>query len=66
MNVGEDSTLAEAGDNPRGYDQLMDELSLHRFYIRNGKRLSGTPEFTSFYRIAVRMWDQIDVIICTL
>jgi len=66
VNVGGDSTLAEAGDNPRGYDQLMDELSLHRFYIRNGKRLSGTPEFTSFYRIAVGMWDQIDVLICTL
>ena len=66
VNVGGDSELAEAGDSSRGYDQLMDELSLHRFYIRNGKRLSGTPEFTSFYRIAVGMWDQIDVIICTL
>ena len=67
VNVGDDSHIEEAAsDDPRGYNQLLDDLSLHRFYIRHGKRLSGTPEFTSFYRVAVGLWNQIDVIICTL
>lgn len=50
-------------DDPRGYNQLMDEFSLHQFLIRRGKCLDDTPEFLSFKRTYISKWGSISYII---
>jgi hypothetical protein len=48
---------------PRTYTELLDEFSLHQFFIRNGHILDTTPEFQSFHRKFQFMWSQIKNII---
>lgn len=43
----------------RGYNELLDEYSLHQFIIRHGRTLEATPEFTSFKRTHTRQWGAI-------
>ena len=47
----------------RGYNELLDQYSLHQFIIRRGKVLHMTPEFQSFKRTHVAEWGQITTIV---
>lgn len=51
------------GEDTRGYNQLMDEFSLHQFIIRKGKCLDDTPEFLSFKRTYISKWGSISYVI---
>ena len=57
MHFGEVPCKIET--NPRGYDELMDAYSSHLFIIRKGMTLDTTPEFISFQRTYVQMWNRI-------
>ena len=52
-----------AKDKQRGYNELLDEFSLHQFIIRKGKCLDDTPEFLSFKRTYISKWGSISYII---
>ena len=47
----------------RGYNELLDQYSLHQFIIRRGKVLDTTPEFLSFKRTHVAQWGPITTVI---
>mmetsp|Transcript_6264 Transcript_6264/g.23539 ORF Transcript_6264/g.23539 Transcript_6264/m.23539 type:complete len:1062 (-) Transcript_6264:5083-8268(-) len=47
----------------RGYEELMDEFSLHHIIIRRGKLLSSTPEYISYQRSFHYMWGSITTIL---
>jgi hypothetical protein len=47
----------------RGYNELLDQYSLHQFIIRRGKVLDMTPEFQSFKRTHVAEWGEIITIV---
>ena len=57
---------AEDVDKIRGYNELLDEYSLHQFIIRKGKTLSSTPEFQSFRRTNLPNWGNIVTVINAL
>ena len=59
------NTLADGGD-PRNYNELMDEYSLHQLIIRRGQFLDQTPEFNSFKRTYLQKWGQISYILMLL
>lgn len=46
----------------RGYNELMDEYSLHQLIFRKGKLLDETPEFASFRRTFIDKWGPISYI----
>ena len=46
----EEIGMSEAVEEIRGYNELLDQYSLHQFIIRKGKVLDVTPEFESFRR----------------
>ena len=50
-------------DKIRGYNELLDQYSLHQFIIRRGKVLDMTPEFQSFKRMHVADWGPITTIV---
>ncbi len=50
-------------DKIRGYNELLDQYSLHQFIIRRGKVLDMTPEFQSFQRTHVADWGPITTVI---
>lgn len=58
--------LHSAVDKIRGYNQLLDEYSLHQFIIRRGKVLDTTPEFHSFKRTNASSWGPITLVISAL
>ena len=43
----------------RGYNELLDEYSLHQFIIRKGRVLADTPEFKSYRRTNEGRWGGI-------
>ena len=45
-----------AADEQRGFNQIMDDHSLHEFIIRRGKTLDTTPEFESYQRAYAAEW----------
>ena len=47
----------------RGYNELMDEFSLHTLIFRKGKLLDETPEFVSFRRLFIDKWGPVSFII---
>ena len=47
----------------RGYNELMDEYSLHQLIFRKGKLLDETPEFTSFRRTYLDKWAAVSFIL---
>ena len=51
--------LAADVDKIRGYNELLDEYSLHQFIIRRGRALMDTPEFKSFQRSNEGRWGGI-------
>eukprot|EP00945_MAST-04E_sp_MAST-4E-sp1_P006243 g6243.t1 len=53
-------------DRIRGYNELLDEYSLHQFIIRKGKTLTTTPEFKSFRRTNLALWGSITSVITSL
>ncbi len=54
---------AQDVDKIRGYNELLDEYSLHQFIIRKGKTLASTPEFQSFRRTNLANWGNIITVI---
>jgi len=50
-------------DKIRGYNELLDQYSLHQFIIRRGKVLDMTPEFQSFKRMHVADWGPITTVV---
>lgn len=58
-----DENKRKQAEDARGYNQLMDEFSLHQFIIRKGKCLDETPEFLSFKRTYISKWGSISYII---
>ena len=50
----------------RGYNELLDEFSLHQFIIRRGRVLDSTPEFRSFKRTHAAQWGPITIVISAL
>jgi hypothetical protein len=50
-------------EEARGYNELLDEFSLHQFIIRKGKCLDETDEFLSFKRTYISKWGSISYII---
>ena len=55
----ETSPMKEA----RGYNELMDEYSLHQLMFRKGKLIDQTPEFVSFRRTYIDKWGPVSFII---
>jgi IQ domain-containing protein H len=47
----------------RGYNELMDEYSLHQLMFRKGKLIDQTPEFVSFRRTYIDKWGPVSFII---
>lgn len=58
-----DDEQLKSQENQRGYNELLDEFSLHQFIIRKGKCLDDTPEFLSFKRTYISKWGSISYII---
>ena len=51
---------------PRAYDALMDDHSLHEVLIRHGTTVDSTPEFESFNRKYLHIWPEIAGLILRL
>jgi len=51
------------GANARGYNELMDEYSLHQLMFRKGKLIDQTPEFVSFRRTHIDKWGPVSFIL---
>jgi hypothetical protein len=50
-------------DKTRGFNELLDEYSLHHLIFRKGKLLDETPEFVSFRRLYIDKWGPVSFII---
>lgn len=48
---------------PRDYNELMDQFSLHQIIIRKGEILDTTPEFISFKRTYLNKWGSVSFIL---
>jgi len=59
------TTSGKAGDEStaRPFDVLLDTFSLHEFMIRKGAVLENTPEFISYNRTYLPLWDVISLLI---
>lgn len=53
----------ETGVEARGYNELMDEYSLHQLMFRKGKLIDQTPEFISFRRTYIDKWGPVSFIL---
>lgn len=58
-----DEALAASVKRIQNYTTLLSQQCLHHFIIWKGKRLSSTPEFTSFRRRYAVHWSNINYII---
>lgn len=47
----------------KGYEQILDQFSLHEFIIRKGEVMSNTEEFRSYKRSYMPFWSKIEKII---
>lgn len=63
INDTEYDEAQRQAENARGYNELLDEFSLHQFIIRKGKCLDETDEFLSFKRTYISKWGSISYII---
>ena len=55
---------AESKDiDARGYNELMDEYSLHQLMFRKGRLIDQTPEFVSFRRTYIDKWGPVSFIL---
>jgi len=56
--LGQQDRQQQEEEEPRlrGYEQLLDAYSLHRFMIRKGRLVNSTPEFASFQRKYTAIW----------
>ena len=53
--------------DPSGFNELLDEYSLHQFIVRKGVTLTETPEFASYQRTFRSKWGAIEIVIqCVL
>ena len=50
----------------RGFEELMDEFSLHHYIVRNGTTLDSTPEFVSFQRKFAAHWGAVQQLVLSL
>lgn len=57
------STKVDADTQPRDYNELMDQFSLHQIIIRKGEVLDTTPEFISFKRTYLSKWGSVSYIL---
>ena len=62
--IGEYAGAALAAQ--RGFEQIMDEHSLHEFIVRRGATLDATPEFESYRRAYATRWDLVSPLISQL
>lgn len=53
----------DADTQPRDYNELMDQFSLHQIIIRKGEILDTTPEFISFKRTYLSKWGSVSFIL---
>ena len=53
----------DADTQPRDYNELMDQYSLHQIIIRKGEILDTTPEFVSFKRTHLNKWGSVAFIL---
>ena len=53
----------DADTQPRDYNELMDQYSLHQIIIRKGEILDTTPEFISFKRTYLNKWGSVSFIL---
>lgn len=53
----------DAETQPRDYNELMDQFSLHQIIIRKGEILDTTPEFISFKRTYLNKWGSVSYIL---
>jgi len=56
-------TLNNTNTQARGYNELMDEYSLHQLMFRKGKLIDQTPEFISFRRNNIEKWGPVSFIL---
>ena len=56
-------TLNNTTTQARGYNELMDEYSLHQLMFRKGKLIDQTPEFVSFRRTYIEKWGPVSFIL---
>ena len=56
-------TLNNNTTQARGYNELMDEYSLHQLMFRKGKLIDQTPEFISFRRNNIEKWGPVSFIL---
>jgi hypothetical protein len=56
-------SAADYEANPRTYNELLDEYSLHQFMIRKGKVMDSTPEFISYKRKYMGKWGGISYVV---
>lgn len=54
---------AGTDEDARGYNELMDEYSLHQLIFRKGKLLDETPEFVSFRRTYLDKWATVSFVL---
>ena len=57
------STKVDADTQPRDYNELMDQYSLHQIIIRKGEILDTTPEFISFKRTYLNKWGSVSFVL---
>jgi len=62
-NDPEFDEMNKTPEEARGYNDLLDEFSLHQFIIRKGKCLDDTPEFLSFKRTYISKWGSVSYVI---
>jgi hypothetical protein len=55
--------IANTNTQARGYNELMDEYSLHQLMFRKGKLIDQTPEFISFRRNNIEKWGPVSFIL---
>jgi hypothetical protein len=51
--------VAESPEPIRTYEEMVDAFSSHQLMLRKGKVITGTPEFSSFWRIYAQHWAEI-------
>ena len=62
-NIGQTLNQSEIKPEERGYNELMDEYSLHQLIFRKGKLIDQTPEFVSFRRTYIDKWGPVSFIL---
>lgn len=63
VDVMDDVKALTNNQGTRGYNELMDEYSLHQLMFRKGKLIDQTPEFVSFRRNNIEKWGPVSYIL---